>query len=268
MYADYCELPQHCDYDHRPSDLIAIIWMEPTQHLRALADAYTMSWDASHDTNWMKLKYFAFCTLGEFNMLEPIAHGLQRHEDITVATWILHMLQRMLGRAAVQIRVCFIDGDLASKAALSTFAEWAPLTDEWHGNQGYTKNMAGKLGDDFHSFLAKLYSLKYDDDIRTQGKVAELLGELVSAAGMRLVPQPCGTNKVCLQYRSGCQRCQVHESTCGLTQTLASLLHRTCCIPWPSQWDHNQRIAPPRNKVPRECHDTSHRLLGHSRLHK
>jgi hypothetical protein len=111
--------------------------MEPAQRLRALADAYTLSWDASHDTNWMKLKYFAFCTLGDYNMLEPIAHGLQRHEDIAVSNWILERLKHMLGPAAHQIKVCFIDGDIASEAALRTLGHWILLRDEWHDNQGY-----------------------------------------------------------------------------------------------------------------------------------
>ena len=38
-------------------------------------------------------------------------------------------------------------------------------------------------GDAFHGFCAKLYTVKYDDDIRTIHDMPTLLAELIEAAG-------------------------------------------------------------------------------------
>ena len=183
-YSDYSKLPDATEYGHAPTDLMAAIWMTPKQMLRAIAGTYAMSWDASHDTNWLKLKYFDFATLGSFKMIELIAQGLQRHEDIVTARWILRTLKTFLGGATF-IRICFIDGDWASRLASRMECPWLELVlDEWHGNQTYGKNMKGRLGKGFHEFLAKLWAFKYDSDIRTQLDVDAILKELIQSCGM------------------------------------------------------------------------------------
>ena len=87
---------------------------------------YAMSWDASHDTNWLKLKYFDFATLGLYKMIELIAQGVQRHEDVVTARWILRTLKSFLGGASF-IRICFIDGDWASRLASRMECPWLEL---------------------------------------------------------------------------------------------------------------------------------------------
>ena len=78
--------------------------------------------------------------------------------------------------------------------------EW--LTDEWHDNQNYKKELGGRLGvyiqqipvvltamvlgDAFHGFCAKLYTVKYDDDLRTVHKMPTLLAELIETAGFEV----------------------------------------------------------------------------------
>ena len=97
LYEDYSKLDDAQAYDHAPSDMMAIIWMDSRQLLRALARCYAISWDASHDTNWMRLKYFDFVSMGPYKMLQLVCQGLQRHEDITTARWILTCLKTFLG---------------------------------------------------------------------------------------------------------------------------------------------------------------------------
>lgn len=55
-YAGYQEMDYATDFGHEPSDLMAIIWMEPGQHAVSLAHGYSISWDASHDTNWLRFR--------------------------------------------------------------------------------------------------------------------------------------------------------------------------------------------------------------------
>ena len=58
----------------------------------------------------LMLKYFDFATLGLYKMIELIAQGVQRHEDVVTARWILRTLKSFLGGASF-IRICFIDSD-------------------------------------------------------------------------------------------------------------------------------------------------------------
>jgi hypothetical protein len=106
-YAEYQEMDYATDFGHEPSDLMAIIWMEPGQHAVSLAHGYSISWDASHDTNWLRLKYFDFAVLGDYDLLATIAQGLQRHEDTPTNMWILRSLREMLG-ADAPCKVVFI----------------------------------------------------------------------------------------------------------------------------------------------------------------
>ena len=183
-YSDYIELDDATNYAHAPTDLMVAMWMTPKQMLRAIAGAYAMCWDASHDTNWLKLKYFDFATLGLYKMIELIAQGVQRHEDIVTARWILRTLKQFLGGAHF-LNICYIDGDWASRLASRLECPWLKLIlDEWHGNQTYGKNMKGRLKDNFHEFLAKLWAFKYDSDIRTQLNVDNILKELIQSCGM------------------------------------------------------------------------------------
>ena len=81
LYHEYTALQGSMDYNHESHDLMCVMWMEPRQQALAMAKTYTFSWDASHKTNWLGLKYFDFCTIGDMGMLELLAQGLQRHED-------------------------------------------------------------------------------------------------------------------------------------------------------------------------------------------
>ena len=76
LYHQYAALHGSVDYDHRRDGLMCVIWMEPRQQALAMAKAYTFSWDASHKTNWLGLKYIDFCTIGDMGMLELLAQGL------------------------------------------------------------------------------------------------------------------------------------------------------------------------------------------------
>ena len=188
-YSDYSKLPDATEYGHAPTDLMAAIWMSPKQMLRAIAGTYAMSWDASHDTNWLKLKYFDFATLGLYKMIELIAQGVQRHKDIVTACWILRTLKSFLGGASF-IHICFIDGDWASRLASRMKCPWLELgLDEWHGNQTYGKNMKGRLGDKFHELLTKIWAFKYDSVIRTQLHVDKILKKLIQSCSMTLYPK-------------------------------------------------------------------------------
>ena len=140
-----------------------------------------MSWDASHDTNHLKLKYFDFATLGSYKMTELIAQGLQRHEDIVTARWILDTLKSLLQDASL-IRICYIDGDWASRLAIKLECEWLTiLLDEWHTNQNFSKNMKGLLRDSFHSFLAKMWTFSHDCDIRTQHHINAIIPDIIKS---------------------------------------------------------------------------------------
>lgn len=92
-YADYCKLPGAQEYGHASEDLMAIMWMHPSQWAVVLANAFTTSWDASHKTNWLGMKYFDFTVLGDYAMLEIITQGLQRHEDNATSVWIVETLK-------------------------------------------------------------------------------------------------------------------------------------------------------------------------------
>ena len=97
--------------------------MEPQQQALAMAKTYTFSWDASHKTNWLGLKYFDFCTIGDMGMLELLAQGLQRHEDNATSLWIL---DRFLVFASVAVRPLFgfIDG---APECIFLAPKWSPL---------------------------------------------------------------------------------------------------------------------------------------------
>ena len=84
-YSDYSKLADATEYGHAQTDLMAAIWMTPRQMLRAMVGTHAMTWDASHDTNWLKLKYFDFATLGLYKIIELIAQGVQRHKDVVTA---------------------------------------------------------------------------------------------------------------------------------------------------------------------------------------
>jgi hypothetical protein len=184
-YVDYCQLQGAKGYGHKENDLMAIMWMEPRQLAMALAKAYTTSWDASHKTNWLGFKYFDFTVLGDFNMLELISQGLQRHEDNPTSIWIVQTLREFCG-AGCKLALCFIDGAPECKYALDTTAWLISLRDEWHDNKNYLVELSGTLGDGLHAFLAKLYTLKYDDDLRTVAMIPVLLSELIEEAGLEL----------------------------------------------------------------------------------
>jgi hypothetical protein len=92
-YEEYSKLQGAQDYGHSPEDLMAIMWMEPSQLAVVLANAFTTSWDASHKTNWLGMKYFDFAVLGDYALLEIIAQGLQRHEDNPTSVWIVETLK-------------------------------------------------------------------------------------------------------------------------------------------------------------------------------
>jgi hypothetical protein len=180
LYEDYIQLDDALDYGHNGSDLMAIIWMEPGQHAVALAHGWCLSWDASHDTNWLRLKYFDFAVLGDYDLMDTIVQGLQRHEDGTTNAWILRQLRGMLGPES-PCQVCFIDGDPASISALET-VQWVVWAfDEFHHNSNDKKQIGPRI--DFHSLLAKIYSIKYDDDVRTQGIITRVLEELAHQFG-------------------------------------------------------------------------------------
>ena len=165
---DYSKLADATEYGHAPTDRIAAIWMTPKQMLRAIAGTYAIPWDASHDTTWLKLEYFDFATMGLYKTTELIAQSVQRHEAIAMSRWILHTLKPFLGGGSF-IRICFIDGDWASRLANRMKCPCLELVlDEWHVNQTYGKHTKGRLGDKFHEFLAKLWAFKYDSDIGTQ----------------------------------------------------------------------------------------------------
>ena len=184
LYSEYTQLPDASEFDHGDSDLMAIMWQTAPQRLRAIASAQSMSWDASHDTNHLKLKYFDFATLGSYKMIELIAQGLQRHEDIVTARWILDTLKSLLQDASL-IRICYIDGDWASRLAIKLECDWVTiLLDEWHTNQNFSKNMKGLLGDSFHSFLAKMWTFSHDSDIRTQHHINAIIPDIINSAGM------------------------------------------------------------------------------------
>ena len=171
LYHEYTALQGSMDYNHESHDLMCVMWMEPRQQALAMAKTYTFSWDASHKTNWLGLKYFDFCTIGDMGMLELLAQGLQRHEDNATSLWIL---DRFLVFMSVAVRPLFgfIDGAPECIFACSEMESngrilgWA--FDEWHNNQNYNKNFFPLLRNDAHGFIAKIHSLQYDDDIRTQ----------------------------------------------------------------------------------------------------
>ena len=52
--------------------------------------------------------------------------------------------------------------------------------DEWHNNQNYNQNFFALLGTDAHGFIAKIHSLQYDDDVRTQLQIYAALGTACS----------------------------------------------------------------------------------------
>ena len=183
-YSEYAQLPDANEYDHGATDMMAIMWQTGPQRLRAVASAHSMSWDASHDTNKLKMKYFDFTVLGSFKMVELIAQGLQRHEDIATARWILDTLNALLHDASL-ITICYIDGDFASRLAIKLECGWLRIIlDEWHTNQNFTKNMSGLLGDSFHSFLAKMWTFSYDCDIRTQHHIDDIIRDIIESARM------------------------------------------------------------------------------------
>lgn len=171
LYHEYTALQGSMDYNHESHDLMCVMWMEPRQQALAMAKTYTFSWDASHKTNWLGLKYFDFCTIGDMGMLELLAQGLQRHEDNVTSLWIL---DRFLVFMSVAVRPLFgfIDGApecifcCTEMESNGRILGWA--FDEWHNNQNYNKNFFPLLRNDAHGFIAKIHSLQYDDDIRTQ----------------------------------------------------------------------------------------------------
>jgi hypothetical protein len=63
LYKDYIKLPGAVPYGHDPDDFMAAVWAEPRQVAMGLAHTYTLSWDATHKTNWLGLKYFDFTTI-------------------------------------------------------------------------------------------------------------------------------------------------------------------------------------------------------------
>jgi hypothetical protein len=89
LYKDYIKLPGAVPYGHDPDDFMAAVWAEPRQVAMGLAHTYTLSWDATHKTNWLGLKYFDFTTIDDLAMLSLVAQGLQRHEDNATSGWIL-----------------------------------------------------------------------------------------------------------------------------------------------------------------------------------
>jgi hypothetical protein len=186
LYEQYTTLDGSVDYNHRRDDLMCVIWMEPRQQALAMAKTYTFSWDASHKTNWLGLKYFDFCTIGDMGMLELLAQGLQRHEDNATSLWIL---DRYLVFMSVAVRPLFgfIDGapecifSCTEMESNGRILGWA--FDEWHNNQNYNKNFFPLLGRDAHGFISKIHSLQYDDDIRTQLQIYKALETACSELG-------------------------------------------------------------------------------------
>ena len=54
----------------------------------------------------------------------------------------------------------------------------------WEPDLWQEHDMKGRLGQQFHEFLAKLWAFKYDSDIRTQLHVDTILKELIQSCGM------------------------------------------------------------------------------------
>ena len=168
------------DYGHGPDDLMAVMWSEPRQIASGLSSAYTVAWDASHKTNWLGFKYFDLCTMDDMAMLSLLSQGLQRHEDNPTSRWIIDTFFEFI--PSNSIKVMFIDGaPECANAIQGRFEAW--VLDEWHVNQTFLKQFSRRMQGQYHEFMAKFHALQYDDDIRTQGKVLQVLKEACNIAG-------------------------------------------------------------------------------------